>query len=71
MTLTTRHDWVATLPGFEAAGREPSEQLLAQLTSELPTAAERMLAAQPPGHTIQATALVREATRAWLMMEIT
>jgi RNA polymerase sigma-70 factor, ECF subfamily len=61
MTATTHRKFVAMLRSFSDGEGEAPEQLLALLYSELHEIADRMMAGQPPGHTLQATALVSEA----------
>jgi RNA polymerase sigma-70 factor, ECF subfamily len=54
-------DLAAMLKGLSQGDQEASGQLLSLLYSELHELAERMMARQPKGQTLQATALVSEA----------
>ena len=54
-------DFAAMLKQFSEGDPKASEQLLSLLYSELRALAGRMMASQPKGQTLQATALVSEA----------
>ena len=61
MPATSKPDIVAMLKHFSQGDQETSEQLQSLLYSELHHLAERIMARQPRGQTLQATALVSEA----------
>jgi len=61
MPAPSETELVDALRGFAEGENESSEQLQALLYSELHLVAERLMAGQPAGHTLQATALVSEA----------
>ncbi|MGE3964644.1 MAG: sigma-70 family RNA polymerase sigma factor [Planctomycetota bacterium] len=48
-------------PSPPGAGQSPTDQMLAALYEELRSLAQRAMAAEPVGHTLQPTALVHEA----------
>ena len=57
----TRNEFAVLLEQFSEGDPRGSEQLLSLLYAELHALAERMMANQPLGQTLQATALVNEA----------
>jgi len=61
MPDTPERDLTQMLRGFGEGDGEASEQLMSLLYSELHQVAERMMARQPAGQTLRATALVSEA----------
>jgi RNA polymerase sigma-70 factor, ECF subfamily len=61
MSDTPPSEIAEMLRGFGEGNGEASEQLMSLLYSELHLVAERMMARQPAGQTLQATALVSEA----------
>jgi RNA polymerase sigma factor (TIGR02999 family) len=61
MPAASNPDIAAMLKRFSGGDEEASEQLFSLLYSELHELAERIMAHQPRGQTLQATALVSEA----------